>query len=229
VSLTIGAGDNRPDCHCKDANVEAAMDAQEVLHRMIALYGSLISYSDTGNVKTKIMSSGVVHRKWFSTLYQKPSSFRFTFFSPHPYPQLAHIVTQHVVGSDGAEGYRIIKRAEDAQPLRSTTSVNLAIAGATGISSGSAHTIGRLLLPQVAGLSILDLLDPRFNDETDIDGKVCHSIVARFPKGGEQEVWIEKDSLLLRKVIVLRETVRSEEVRENIRVNEVLEGKLFAA
>lgn len=41
------------------------MDAQEVLHRMAALYGSLISYSDTGHVKTRIMSSGVVHRSWF--------------------------------------------------------------------------------------------------------------------------------------------------------------------
>jgi hypothetical protein len=209
--------------------MEAEVDAQEVLQRMIALYGSLISYSDTGHVKTKIVSSGVIHRRWFSTLYQKPSSFRFTFFSPHPYPQLGHLVTQHVVGAEGAEGYRITKGPDDAQPLRSTTSVNLAIAGATGISSGSAHTIGRLLLPQVEGLSILDLLDPRFNDETDIDGKVCHSITARFPKGGEQALWIEKDSLLLRKVIGSHETARTEEVRENICVNEVLEGRLFAA
>lgn len=205
------------------------MNAGEVLQSMVALYASLISYSDTGHVRTKIMASGLVHRKWFSTLYQKPSSFRFTFFCPHPYPQLSHIVTQHVVGFDGSEGYRLTKRPDDAQPLRSSGSLHMALAGATGISSGAAHTIGRLLLPAVGGLSILDLLNPRFNDETAIDGTVCHSITAEFPQGGERELWIEKDSLLLRKVIGLRETGRSEEVRENICVNEALEGRLFAA
>ncbi len=205
------------------------MDAREVLQRMIALYGSLNSYSDTGYVKTNITARAAVHRKWFSTLYQKPSSFRFTFFRPHPYPQLGHIVTEHVVGFDGAEGYRIMKGPDDAQPLRSTTSLTLAIAGATGISSGSAHTIARLLLPQVGGLSILDLLNPRFNDATAIDGTDCHSISAQFPEGGEQELWVEKGTLLLRKVIDSRASARSEEVRENICVNEVLEGKLFAA
>jgi hypothetical protein len=205
------------------------MDAREVLHAMIARYASLSSYSDTGIVTTKFATSGVVHRRWFSTLYQKPSLFRFTFYSPHPYPQLGHLVTQHVVGFDGAEGYSLTRRPNDAQPLRSSTSLESAIAGATGISSGSVHTIGRLLLPQVGGLSILDLLNPRFNDETIFDGTVCHSISAQNPKGGAREFWIEKDALLLRKVIGLRETVRSEEVRENICVNEVLEHKLFAA
>ncbi len=179
-------------------------------------------------VTTKIASSGVVHRRRFSTLYQKPSSFRFTFFRPHPYPQLGHLVTQHVVGFEGAEGYRLTIKPNDVQPVRSTTSLELAIAGATGISSGSAHTIGGLLFPQVAGLSILDLLSPRFNDETDIDGVVCHSITARLPKGGERELWIERDALLLRKVIHSRDTACSEEVRENIRINEALEGRLFA-
>jgi hypothetical protein len=205
------------------------MDAQEVLHGMIALYASLHSYSDTGHVKTKIASSGVIHRRWFSTLYQRPSSFRFTFFSPHPHPQLGHIVTQHVVGFDGAEGYRVTKGPTDVEPLRSSTSLKLAIAGATGISSGAAHTISRLLLPQVEGMSLLDSVNPRFNDATEIDGAVCHSITAEFPRGGERELWIEKHTLLLRKVISLRETARSEEVRENICVNEVLERKLFAA
>jgi hypothetical protein len=209
--------------------MEAAMDAGEVLRGMVELYASLTSYSDTGHVKTKTMASGVLHRKWFSTLYQKPSSFRFTFFCPHPYPQLGHIVTQHVVGFDGSEGYRLTKGPDDVPPRKIRTSLPLTIAGATGISSGAAHTIGRLLLPQVGGLSILDLLDPRFNDETAIDGTDCHSIFARFPQGGGWELWIEKDTLLLRKVIGMRESGGAEEVRENICVNEALEAKLFAA
>jgi hypothetical protein len=62
-----------------------------------------------------------------------------------------------------------------------------------------------------------------------MDGTACYSIAAQLPKGGQQELWIEKSSMLLRKVIGLRETARSEEVRENIQVNEILDHRLFAA
>jgi hypothetical protein len=207
--------------------METAMDARHVLQTMITVYAAFTSYVDTGHVTTRIVKSGVVHRRWFSTLYQKPSFFRFTFYSPHPHPPLGHIVTQHVVGLDGTEGYSIKKRPEDTQPLKSTGGLALAVAGATGISSGSAHTIGRLLLPEVDGRSILDLHNPQFNGDTDIDGALCYSITGQLPKGDGQELWIEKDTLLLRKVIGSRETARSKEVRENICVNEVIESKLF--
>jgi hypothetical protein len=205
------------------------VDAQDVLREVVALYASLSSYVDTGHVTIRFVESGLLSRTTFSTLYQKPSLFRFTFFRPHPHPPLSHIVTEHAAGFDGSEGYFLTKRGEDAQASRSIRNLSLAIAGATGVSSGSAHTIGRLLLPEVQGSSILDWLDPRFNDDTEIDGKACYSIVAQHPKDSERELWVEKDTLLLRKVTGLRETSRSEETRENISVNEPIELDLFAA
>jgi hypothetical protein len=205
------------------------MDAVDVLRNMVRLYAAFDSYRDTGYVTTTFAESGVVHRRSFSTLYQQPSLFRFTFFSPHPFPPLAHIMTEHVAGFDGTEGYIGRKGPEDLRAVRTVTSLKLAIARATGISSGSARTIGRLLLPDVDGLSVLDLLNPRFNPDTGVDGAICYSITAEHPKGGERELWIEKDTFLLRKIIGLRETARSEEVRENIHVNETLGGRLFAA
>ena len=79
-------------------------------------------------------------------------------------------------------------------------------------------------------MSLLDSLNPCFNDETEIDGAVCHSITAEFPRGGERELWIEKTHAFAAKGdFASGETARSEEVRENICVNEVLERKLFAA
>jgi hypothetical protein len=205
------------------------MDAVDVLRNMVSLYAAFDSYRDTGFVTATISKSGVVHRTAFSTLYKQPSLFRFTFFRPHPHPPLAHIMTEHAAGFDGIEGYILRKRPEDLRAVRTVTSLELAIAGATGISSGSAHTIGRLLLPNVEGLSVLGLINPRFNPDLDIEGIVCYSITAQLPKAGERELWIEKDTLLLRKVIGLRQTARSEEVRENIQVNETLESRLFAA
>ncbi|HEY1899114.1 MAG TPA: hypothetical protein VGG49_04890 [Steroidobacteraceae bacterium] len=138
-------------------------------------------------------------------------------------------MSEHTAGFDGTEGYILKKGPRDICAVKCVTSLSSAIAGATGISKGSAHTIGRLLLPDVEGLSVLDLMNPRFNPPAVIDGAICYSITAQLPKGGERELWIEQDTFLLRKSIELRETVRSEEVRENLHVNEALEGRLFAA
>ncbi len=205
------------------------MNAEDVLRNMVHQYAAFHSYWDTGYVTTTFAASEDVHRMSFSTLYQQPSFFRFTFFRPHPYPPLAHIMSEHTAGFDGTEGYLLKKGARDVRAVKHVTSLNSAIAGATGISKGSAHTIGRLLLPDVEGLSVLDLIEPRFKLDVSMDSTVCFSITTRLPKGGEQELWIERDTLLLRKVIGLNETARSEEVRENIHVNEALEVRLFAA
>lgn len=76
---------------------------------------------------------------------------------------------------------------------------------------------------------MMDLVNPQLGGETSIDGIACYSMRAKLPRGGDREVWIEKDSLLLRKVVDVRDTARAEEIRENIRINEPLEVRLFAA
>jgi hypothetical protein len=189
-------------------------DAEKVLQDVVALYASMNSYMDSGYVTTTFVETGRLRRISFSTLYQKPSLFRFAFSTPHPHPPLNYIVTQHVVGFDGIEGYSLTKKYDSSQALKSINSLELVVAGATGISSGSAHTIGRLLLPEVGGLSILELVSPQLEDEMDIDGITCYSIAARHPQGGEWELWIEKEALLLRKVIRADGLARNEEVRE---------------
>jgi len=209
--------------------VENSLDAKDLIRQMVARYETMSSYSDTGHVTTKIFETNVIHRRSFSMLYQKPSLFRFAFYSPHPYPPLAHIMTEHVAGFDGNEGYLLTKKHGDTLAKKSIRSLSSAIAGATGISSDSAHTIGRLLLAEVEGLSMMDLVNPQLGGETSIDGIACYSILAKLPRGGDREVWIEKDSLLLRKVVNVRDTARAEEIRENIRINEPLEVRLFAA
>ncbi len=117
---------------------------------------------------------------------------------------------------------------DDNQPLKSIASLRSVVAGATGISSGSAHTIGQLLLPEIGGRSIMDLHEPQFDNDTSIDGVACHCITGQRPKGRAQEIWIEKETLLLRKVISWDQTSRSVQVRENIRVNEEMASTFFA-
>lgn len=206
------------------------LDASDVLRAAVERYAALGSYSDTGEVTTRIAATGTVHRITFSTLYQRPSFFRFTFFEPHPHPPLGHLVTEHTVGHDGTVGYSVAKTPNATVARKAPISLEAAIARATGISSGSAHTIGRLLLPEVRGLGLLDLVDARQGDDVIIDGKSCYSVTARTPKGtGQQELWIETDSYLLRRRITRSEQSESVEVRENISIDSPQPNSLFAA
>ena len=208
----------------------ADLDAQEVLRAAVERYAGLGAYSDTGEVTTRIAATGMVHRITFSTLYQRPSFFRFTFFNPHPHPPLGHLVAEHSVGYDGTVGYSVAKRPNGTVDRRSPISLEAAVARATGISSGSAHTIGRLLLPEVHGLGLLDLVDAHRGDDVLIEGISCYSVMAQTPKGGrQQELWIEKDSYLLRRRITRSEQSESVEARENISVDSPQPNSLFAA
>jgi hypothetical protein len=209
--------------------VATGLDALQVLRAAVERYAALGSYSDTGEV-TRKLATGLIHRMTFSTLYRRPSFFRFTFFKPHPYPPLGHLVTEHSVGHDGTVGYSVAKRPDGTLDRESPISLELAVAGAAGISSGAAHTIGRLLLQEVQGLGLLDLVDARLGDDVLIDGKSCHSVTARNPKGDwREELWIEKDSYLLRRRITRSGQSESVEVRENISIGSPQPNSLFAA
>lgn len=82
-------------------------NAQDVLRAVVAKYAAADSYSDTGEVTGRIATTGMVHRITFSTLYQQPSLFRFTFLRPHPHPPLGHLVTERRVRrSKGEHLYR---------------------------------------------------------------------------------------------------------------------------
>jgi outer membrane lipoprotein-sorting protein len=204
--------------------------AEDLLQDVVNQYASMTSYSDSGAVHMKIAGSEDLYSQTFTTMFKRPAFFRFEFSRPHPYEKLRHVVKRYVVGFDGKAAYFVTKR-HDAPPTREERSnLELAVAGATGVSSGSVHTIARLLLPEVYGLSLLDSTDVRFNSERAVDGVACYSVTAQHPKiGGAREIWIEKDSLLLRKVIRAFSKTPCEEMRKQIRVDELLRDRLFEA
>jgi hypothetical protein len=112
----------------------------------------------------------------------------------------------------------------------SVARLGLAVAGAAGISGGAARTIGRLLLPHLDGQPMVDLLGAEFNEETAIDGVACYSIAAKLPaRASDYEIWIETDTLLLRKLISKYEASKWQETRTAIRINEPMDTTLFAA
>jgi hypothetical protein len=204
------------------------MDAQAVIEEMVQRYVAFESYSDSGQVT--FTHPNFVTETPFSTHYSAPSLFRFDFQVPHPHPPLSHVVTRHAVGFDGTKAYAITERFKGRVETESCGSTGLAIAGAAAISCGAALTIGRLLFTDTGAVPLLKQIDAQFDDDTVLDGIDCHSIAVRYPNHQSQyEFQIEKGSFLLRKLLSKHVTSSFEESRMNIRVNEPIEGELFAA
>jgi hypothetical protein len=215
----------------KLAAAASAQDARALLESVVQRYASMSSYQDTGTV-TQFDARESPYRIDFVNAYKSPSLFRFAFAAPHPYPPLHEFVIRYVLGFDGSAAYFRMKPQDEPERLEAPGNVGLAIAKGTGISSGAAHTISRLLLPGVGGLSILDLVDAQTTENAMIADVQCLSVTAQHPRGGEWKLWIERDTLLLRKMTVRHNPDSesfSDEVHENIRVNGPIDDRQFSA
>jgi len=204
--------------------------AKALLEEVAARYTSMTSYSDCGAVHTQLIDNDRMFTTIFSTLYKKPSLYRFEFERPHPYPPLQNIITRRAVVFDGSTAYTRKQTGTDAPQTEFAENFSLAIAAATGVSSGSAHRIGRLLIPAIGGLSILDLVDLRLSMDTVVDGTPCHSVAARYPKSAtpDMEFVIENDTLLIRRIKTTASGLSATELRHSIRVNEPIDDAMFS-
>ena len=207
----------------------AAQRAREILQAVIARYARLSSYQDRGVVRTQCPDGDSPLELTFETLYSAPNLFRFAFVSPHPYPPLRHITTRLVAGSDGVTAYLRMQGHEAAAHLMILPNIELAVAGATGVSSGSAHTVARLLLPDVGGFALSDLEELALVGETQVEGHLCYRITGNHPRGATHEICIEQNSLLLRSLTKTTANRPSAEIRRDIRIDERLEPERFRA
>lgn len=185
-------------------------------------------YQDHGVVRTWFAEAAEPHELSFSTWFMKPSYFRFEFSVPHPFPPLRHIVTKSVCGFDGIKAYILTQKFEAAAVIDWTESLGTVVAGATGISGGSAHTIARLLLPEINGFSLNDLTDVKFEQEVEVEGILCYEITGVHAGFGSQSIWIGKPDLLLRKLFTRAQKFSIEEVRSGIVVGAVLQPDVFS-
>jgi outer membrane lipoprotein-sorting protein len=148
-------------------------DANLLLLEVAKVYGSLGSYCDTGIVSTKFdpgTANESSHEKRFSTYFKRPNLFRFEWFeiSEDGKPD-----NGNVVWCDGKNAYT--KYSSEKTP-NLETSLSLAIAGATGVSGGTAHTIAALLMEEISGNKLTDghasSLDPEV-----VNGEECSHLL----------------------------------------------------
>lgn len=148
--------------------------ARALVAAVMARYRALGAYTDEGQVSMRLGRGE--HVLTFDTAADARGNFRFAFRSPHPFAPLRHRVTTHVVGRCTGQAY-LYSLTPDGQARREdAASLDLAVAGATGISAGAAHTIACLLYPDVGGWTLAQLKRPRRRAPRWVEGVLCHRV-----------------------------------------------------
>jgi hypothetical protein len=184
-------------------------NARAYLEAVLAQHRALQAYVDTGMSRPLSPRRPGVCR--FETRYLEPGLFRFAFERPHPHPRLKHRVSRSVVGHDGDSAYLHTQHVGLPATLSRPGSLDLAVAMATGISSGTAHTIGALLFAEIGGWGLLDLRRLRFRRHRIVAGVRCICISGIHPRGGRVSAWFGAEDMLLRRLLDNR--AGSEELR----------------
>ena len=186
--------------------------AKAFIAAVTATYRALPAYSDVGHIRSFRRRDRVTCR--FESSFRSPALFRFAFESPHPYRPLSHHVMRHVIGS-AADGPYFFSRSYDGKArLERDEPLDMVVAGATGISRGSAHTIAALLFTEIGGFELEHLTRTRFRRNRIIGGIACKQVSGLHPAGGRITAFVGQDDLLLRKLIYAR--FKQEQLRYNI-------------
>ena len=112
--------------------------------------------------------------------------------------------------------------------MESPPSLDHGVGGATGVSSGSAHTIPVLLLPdQITGARLSAMTDlTRLPDET-LDGTPCFKLDGKYGFGHTPTtLWLEKATYLVRRIamdtgLTKNTTIYRPEVNQEIPAKEL--------
>jgi len=122
------------------------VEAREVLRQVVAAYYSLSTYSDRGTGVDHMAGSDTVYTVKFETLFKKPNRVRFAWTSEYSYTP-GHKQTG-VIWCDGESAWASWS-VHGNKPERKEN-LEVAVAGATAASLGTASTILGLLVDQVS-------------------------------------------------------------------------------
>lgn len=170
-------------------------EGRRMIEETAAVYKNCKSYLDEGEVVTVFFkdTGKRIDRQPFKTAFIRHDRFRFEFREQDRDPG------QYIVwakGNDVRTWWHIGPRLEKSKDL------GLALAGATGVSGGSAHTIPALLLPdEVGGWSLRHLDKIRFTDQERSKGVLYNILDAQENNGDPVRIWIAADTKLVCKIL----------------------------
>jgi outer membrane lipoprotein-sorting protein len=199
------------------------LNGEQVVARMAKQYADAKSYQDTGIVQTvSDEPNGQVEEiVAFKTYFVRPKQFRFEWMYKPKYLEPDF----HIVWSDGNNTFRF------GEPARVETVENLSrgIAGETGSSRGSAHTVAVMLDEEVSGFRATEMKNISLLREEQFEGENCFVVRGFHPFGFPIDLWISKKDFLLRKVSEKDDDTKSwqVEIRRNVRINEPIGNEMF--
>jgi hypothetical protein len=199
------------------------MYPEQILKALAEAYASCSTYRDSGQVTTHFCSEDRDPRtsvKPFVTAFHRPDQFRFEYRDRY---DVEHEWNRYIVWADG----EAVRTWWDVNPgVKQPESLELALAGATGVSSGSAHTVAALLMPdRVGGRRLTDLAELASLGDEPLGEVTCYRLSGRFlvskrwPERAEHSpltLWIDCDTLLIRRIEAATqfETFRTETVTD---------------
>ena len=207
------------------AQAQKKADATRILNNMFTVYSRLASYQDEGILVTTNdeATGGTIEKMPFKTFFKRPNLFRFewTDFG------ITKLGRTKLMWFNGKEAFTYW----EPDSYEKEESLILAVAGASGASSGTAYTVSELLLPNELGNSTLKrLVKVSLLGEDVVEGVNCYRIKAT-EVSNLLELWVGKNDFLLRKL--RRETkfpdrlwIR-EEIRRKIQVDHSIPEVVF--
>jgi hypothetical protein len=170
--------------------------ADDLLARTLRTYAGLESYSDHGELTSRIESTNPVQPKTttrtrFATRWKHPQSLRFEFREMTVGPEDEW--TKYVIWSRTGvvrTWWTVRPKVEVARDL------NEALAGATGISGRLSMFIPNLLRGRASAAGMPIAPDGFVGEEVRIDGVRCLCIGMQA-RGGDERIWIEAESALV--------------------------------
>jgi hypothetical protein len=182
--------------------------AQQIMEKMATAYATCKSYRDTGSVSnvtggiypliTNAAGIRTVAKKpttfssvvSFKTAFSRPDRFRFEFQGNRADSRFILWAKENEI----LTWWSIRPGAEKVQSLGE------GIAGATGISGGSAHTVPILLLPdKIEGRKLTDMTElKRLPDET-LDGVSCFTLQGKYANS-TTTLWLDQKTYLIHRI-----------------------------
>ncbi len=165
--------------------------ASQILEHVAEAYAKCKSYRDSGVVKTVLIGPDrkrTRERKPFTTAFVRPDRFRFEYKDKK---------SRNIIWRRGDD----VQTWWDVKPgIEKPKSLGLALAGATGASSGSAHTVPALLMPdEAAGRRLTDITKPKRVEDAKLDGLDCFRIQGQFGDS-PTTIWVDKRAFLVRRI-----------------------------
>jgi hypothetical protein len=197
-----------------DEPKQEALTAQQILDRVAKTYATCKTYRDTGIVKSRFIGPDVNFEveKPFTTAFVRPDRLRFEYKE---------------IRRDGREYRYIVWRSGEeirswwdvAPGVKKPDSLAVALAEATGVSGGSAHTVPALLLPkEIPGWRLTDMTEAKRIGDDKYGKSDCFRVegkTAEYPV----TLWIDKETFLVRKIDSPKKIKAPSQTLLNIMVN----------